>query len=99
MTDDIQKHGDCWVSGWDRRQAGDAVFGPTPIDGYEIDPAIIKVGQQYFDMKMPNLTAIAQDGRWGLAHSQKRYTGGRGCLPTAVYPLAPDYPRVFPGHS
>ncbi len=55
------------------RQAS-AVFGPIPIDGYEIDPAIIKVGQEYFDMNEPNLTAIAQDGRWGLEHSQKRYS-------------------------
>jgi len=51
-----------------------AVFGPIPIDGFEIDPAIIAVGRKYFDMNEPNLHAIAQDGRWGLAHSQKKYT-------------------------
>lgn len=50
------------------------VFGPIPIDGYEIDPAIIKVGQDYFGMTMPNLNPIAQDGRWGLAQSGKRYS-------------------------
>ncbi|MBN2500448.1 MAG: fused MFS/spermidine synthase [Anaerolineales bacterium] len=50
------------------------VFGPIPIDGYEIDPEIIRVGQEYFGMTMPNLTAIAQDGRWGLEKSGKRYT-------------------------
>lgn len=51
-----------------------AVFGPIPIDGFEIDPVIIAVGQQYFDMNLPNLTAIPQDGRWGLEHSERRYT-------------------------
>jgi spermidine synthase len=51
-----------------------AVFGPIPIDGYEIDPAIIAVGRKYFDMNEPNLNAIAEDGRWGLEHSQKRFS-------------------------
>lgn len=51
-----------------------AVFGPIPIDGFEIDPAIIEVGREYFGMDLPNLDAIAQDGRWGLERSQQRYT-------------------------
>ncbi|HNT22899.1 MAG TPA: fused MFS/spermidine synthase [Anaerolineales bacterium] len=55
------------------RQAS-AVFGPIPIDGFEIDPDIIQVGRDYFDMDMPNLNAVAQDGRWGLEHSTRRYT-------------------------
>ncbi len=49
------------------------VFGPIPIDGYEIDPAIIQVGRAYFDMNEPNLNAIAADGRWGLAKSGRTY--------------------------
>jgi spermidine synthase len=49
-------------------------YGPIPIDGYEIDPEIIEVGKQYFDMNMPNLNAIPQDGRVGLAYSDKLYT-------------------------
>ena len=51
-----------------------AVFGAIPIDGYEIDPEIIQVGRQYFDMNEPNLEAIAEDGRVGLARSHKKYT-------------------------
>ncbi len=51
-----------------------AAFGPIPIDGYEIDPEIIRVGQEYFGMTEPNLNAIAQDGRWGLEHSEHTYT-------------------------
>ena len=51
-----------------------AVYGPIPIDGWEIDPRIIEVGRRYFDMNEPNLNAYAQDGRWGLVHSDERYT-------------------------
>jgi predicted membrane-bound spermidine synthase len=49
-------------------------FGPIPIDGYEIDPEIIRVGQEYFGMTESNLNPIAQDGRWGLEHSEHTYT-------------------------
>jgi spermidine synthase len=51
-----------------------AVYGSLPIDGYEIDPEIIRVGQEFFAMNQPNLNPIAQDGRWGLEHSQEKYT-------------------------
>jgi spermidine synthase len=51
-----------------------AVFGPIPIDGFEIDPEIIRVGQEYFGMTMPNLKPLAVDGRWGLEHSERKYT-------------------------
>ena len=54
------------------RQATE-VYGPVPIDGYEIDPAIIEVGRDYFDMNQPNLNAIPQDGRWGLERSEDKY--------------------------
>ena len=60
------------AAGTTARQAT-AVFGPIPIDGFEIDPAIIAVGREYFDMNEPNLNAIAQDGRWGLEHSDRKY--------------------------
>lgn len=51
-----------------------AVFGPIPIDGFEIDPDVIEVGREYFDMNEPNLNAISQDGRLGLTQSGQRYT-------------------------
>ncbi len=50
------------------------VFGPIPIDGFEIDPAIIQVGRKYFEMNEPNLQAIGQDGRWGLERSPDKYS-------------------------
>lgn len=49
------------------------VFGGVPIDGWEIDPRIIEVGEHYFDMTEPNLNAISADGRWGLEQSEHRY--------------------------
>lgn len=49
------------------------VYGPIPIDGWEIDPAIIEVGREYFDMTEPNLNAIVADGRWGLKQSVHTY--------------------------
>ena len=63
-----------------------AVFGPLPIDGYEIDPAIIAVGQQYFGMDIPSLTAYAEDGRYGLgAQHRALFDHRRGCLPPTLY--------------
>lgn len=53
-----------------------AVYGMIPIDGIEIDPGIIRVGAQFFEMnaeKMPNLTVYAQDGRYMLNRLQRRY--------------------------
>ena len=49
------------------------IYGPIPIDGFEIDPKIVEVGRKYFDMNEPNLNVIIQDGRWGMAHSTKHY--------------------------
>jgi spermidine synthase len=50
------------------------IFGPIPIIGWEIDPEIIEVGREYFDMNEPNVIAIAQDGRWGLEHSDTTFS-------------------------
>ena len=49
------------------------IYGPVAIDGVEIDPDIIRVGREYFDMTEPNLNAIAQDGRYVLGNSTSRY--------------------------
>ncbi|MDY6877392.1 MAG: fused MFS/spermidine synthase [Chloroflexota bacterium] len=51
-----------------------AAYGPLPIDGVEIDAKIVNTGREYFAMEMPNLTTIVADGRYYLAHSERRYT-------------------------
>ncbi len=49
------------------------VFPNISIDGFEIDPAIVDVGRNYFGMDLPALNVYVQDGRWGLAHSGRKY--------------------------
>src|SRR5205814_10387999 len=43
------------------------------IDGIEIDPGIVQVGRDYFDMNQPNLNVIIQDGRLALRQSTRQY--------------------------
>jgi predicted membrane-bound spermidine synthase len=50
-----------------------AIYGPIPMDGVEIDPEIIAVGQQWFDMNEPNLKTHTQDGRYFLATTSNVY--------------------------
>ncbi|HEU0295789.1 MAG TPA: fused MFS/spermidine synthase [Anaerolineales bacterium] len=50
-----------------------AVYGEIPIDGYELDPKIVEVGQKYFGMTMPNLNIIIGDGRLNLERSEHQY--------------------------
>ncbi|HRF49118.1 MAG TPA: fused MFS/spermidine synthase [Anaerolineales bacterium] len=51
-----------------------AVYGPIPIDGIEIDPAVVEVGRRYFDMNEPNLNVIVGDGRWELEQLEGGYS-------------------------
>ncbi|MBK7919733.1 MAG: fused MFS/spermidine synthase [Chloroflexi bacterium] len=49
------------------------VFGPIPIDGIELDPAIVQAGRDYFAMTDPNLRVIVGDGRYELNQLDDRY--------------------------
>jgi predicted membrane-bound spermidine synthase len=60
------------AAGTTARQAT-AVYNGLPIDGFEIDPAIVAVGRKYFDMNMPNLQVHVEDGRLGLEQSPFKY--------------------------
>ena len=60
------------AAGTTAREAA-AVFPNVEIDGIEIDPKIVEVGQKYFDMNEPNLNVIVQDGRWAITKSAKQY--------------------------
>lgn len=60
------------AAGTTARQAT-AIFGPIPIDGFELDPKIIEVGQRYFDENLPNLSVHIGDGRWNLEQSRYLY--------------------------
>jgi spermidine synthase/MFS family permease len=50
-----------------------AVYGPIPIDGVEIDGRIVDLGRHYFHMNEPNLHTIVQDGRYYLQTTSQRY--------------------------
>lgn len=60
------------AAGTTARQAT-MVYEDIQIDGFEIDPKIVDLGREYFDMNQPNLEVFVQDGRWGLMHSNKSY--------------------------
>ena len=50
------------------------VYGDdVQIDGVELDPKVIHLGQRYFDMNEPNLNAVAGNGRTYLQHTENRY--------------------------
>ncbi len=49
------------------------LFGPIRIEGVEIDPKIIEVGQRYFMMNMPNFTPIPEDARYYLRRTTQQY--------------------------
>ena len=73
-----------------------AVYGNIPIDGYELDPKIVEVGQKYFDMNMPNLNIIIGDGRLNLERSEHKYD----IIAVDAYrppyiPAAHDHPGVL----
>lgn len=60
------------AAGTAARQATE-IYGAIPIDGWEIDPAIVEVGQKYFGMTMPNLIVHIEDGRYGLSRSPEKF--------------------------
>src|SRR5512141_1596413 len=61
------------AAGTTARQAT-AVYGPIPIDGYELDPKIVEVGRKYFGEDIPNLNVHIGDGRWNLDQSPHKYS-------------------------
>ena len=60
------------AAGTTAREAA-AAFPNAVIDGIEIDSSIVDVGRQYFDMNVPALNVIIQDGRWAMQTSTKKY--------------------------
>ena len=43
------------------------IYGPVAITGVELDPEILRVGEEYFAAMWPNYTPVAADGRRWLA--------------------------------
>ncbi len=73
-TSDVQRIAIVGLAAGTSARQATAIYGNIPIDGYEIDPKIIEVGETYFGMsELDNLNAYAEDGRWGLEHSPYQY--------------------------
>ena len=49
------------------------VFGPLPVDGIELDPAIVQAGRDYFALNDPNINVLVGDGRYELNRLQGNY--------------------------
>ncbi len=49
------------------------VYPQAAIDGFEIDPEIVSVGYDLFEMDVPTLNVYVEDARWGLSHSDALY--------------------------
>jgi hypothetical protein len=60
------------AAGTTARQAT-AVYGPIPIDGFELDPKIVEIGREYFGEDLGNLSVHIGDGRWNLDQSPYLY--------------------------
>ena len=50
-----------------------ALYGALPIDGVEIDRAVVDVGRRFFGLDLDNLRVFIDDGRLFLARSPSRY--------------------------
>ncbi len=73
------------------------VYGPIAIDGAEIDPDIVAVAHEYFNLgAYPNVNAVAADGRsWLLARS----AGALGqAAPYSVVAIDAYRPPYIPFH-
>jgi spermidine synthase len=49
------------------------IYGPIDIVGVEIDPRIVDIGREFFNMNEPNLEVVAQDGRYFLMTDDRKY--------------------------
>ncbi len=52
------------------------VYGAIPMDGIEIDPVIVRLGAEFFEMNatsQPSLNVIVQDGRYALNQLERQY--------------------------
>jgi predicted membrane-bound spermidine synthase len=50
-----------------------SAYGSIPIEGVEIDGAIVDLARQYFHMNEPNLHVIIQDGLYFLTTTSQKY--------------------------
>ncbi len=71
---DVQRIGIIGLAAGTTARQATAIYGNIPIDGWEIDPVIVEVGQEYFGMSMPNLNIHIEDGRSAFRAARKNMT-------------------------
>ena len=74
QPDDVQRVAIIGLAGGTIARQYTAVYDDIPIDGIEIDPAIVAASREYLGMTMPNLNVIIQDGRYGFNQLDERYS-------------------------
>ena len=72
-TDDIQDIAILGLAAGTSARQAYQVFPQAHIDGFEIDPEIVSVGYDLFEMDVPTLDVFVADARWGLNHSESDY--------------------------
>ncbi|MFP4320984.1 MAG: spermidine synthase [Anaerolineales bacterium] len=72
--EDVQRVAVLGLAGGTIARQHTAVYGPVPIDGIEIDPAIVRAGAAYFEMDMPNLNVIVDDARYAFRDLEHEYS-------------------------
>ncbi len=70
---DVRKIAILGLAGGTTARQASIAYPEAQVDGWEIDPEIIRVGETWFGMDLPNLNAIAEDARWGIRHSDTLY--------------------------
>jgi len=73
FREDIQRMAILGLAAGTSANQATAVFPEVHIDGYEIDPAIIQVGYDFFAMELTRMQVFAEDARWGITHNQNLY--------------------------
>lgn len=72
-TNEVQRIAIIGLAGGTIARQYTAVYGAIPMDGIEIDGAIVDAARRYMGMDMPNLHVVVGDGRYGFRQLDHRY--------------------------
>lgn len=50
-----------------------AAYPPIEVVGVELDPKIVEVGKEYFELEQPNIDVVTADGRYYLKTTDRRF--------------------------
>lgn len=73
LPEDVQKIAFVGLAAGTSARQANIIYRDIQMVGFEIDPKVVAVGREFFDMNQPNLSVYTQDGRWGLARRDTLY--------------------------